>query len=214
MFSSVTVHAEWSEDVGVSVEVYGVILKIGFWAFQLGTFPVWLMGIFVIMEVHETIVKSLQPMSTVVSGQRPLAKPNFHMEFTSSCSLCFNLRAEVSKGCVLILESIVIMMIKDGLLDIVLSEKIVPDVLIVSERVVEYGVGLWSVSPNELSHLSVEILEWLKWSIPPWLIDWLEASKGGVVSPSDQHILAHLETELHVIKVKSTVLIGSKIEIR
>jgi len=97
-----------------------------------------------------------------------------------------------------LIECLVVMVIERYLLDIIVSEKIVPLVHVVSERVVEHEIGLRSVFLNHLSYLSVEVLENDKISVPPWLIDWLEGSEGTVVTPSLEETLSNVETPLEV----------------
>ena len=93
------------------------------------------------------------------------------------------------------------MVIHGHKLDIVISEKIIPLVVIVSERIVEYEIGLWGISLNLLSDLSIEVLEDVKVRVPPWLIDWLEGLEGAVSTPSLEKAFRDIETPLEVTVV-------------
>lgn len=85
--------------------------------------------------------------------------------------------------------------------DVVIAEEIVPLVHIVPERVMENEICLRRIFLDHLSNLSIEILEDVEISVPPWLVNWLKSSKGTVVTPSLEETLGNVEGPLEVCVV-------------
>ena len=71
----------------------------------------------------------------------------------------------------------------------------------------ENEVGLWGKSLNEFSNLSVEVLKGRNRSVPPWLVNWLETSKGTVVSVSYKKFFTVSQCIMHVFEVKMLITI-------
>jgi len=109
-------------------------------------------------------------------------------------------------------ESLVIMVIKCNL--IIVAEQIVPECGLEPIGVMEDKVCLRGIELNHLSHLSVEVLQLVDWSVPPWGVHWFKTTKCGMSTPSGQDLLGDLQSSLHVYKIDVAILLGSCVEFR
>lgn len=169
----VTTHTKWTRVLSSSVEVdSSVTWHVGVRALQLRTICHIPVG------KNFSVVEAIQVLGAVIRGKGPLSKPDIHVELFGLLGFVLSISAEVSNLIDVISESPVEVMVEDNVFQVVFVEELVPDVGVISETIVEDELSLWSVASNELADLSVELEEGVEWSVPPGLIDRLEATEG------------------------------------
>jgi hypothetical protein len=125
------------------------------------------------------IIEAIKPECTNISAEGPLTSPHGVLDIGGlGCSELFSVLVTVflssSKDVILIdPESHVGMGVKDDVFHVIIVEKIIPDSCISLESLVENELGLRVVLTDDVSRLSVVVLESWHVRIPPGLIHGL-----------------------------------------
>lgn len=157
--------------------------------------------------VRGAIVEAIQVLGAVVSSKGPFSKPNIVLDLVGKSGEVFGVVAGSLDVVNVVFECPVVVVIEDDVLMVVVGEKIIPNVGIVSKRVVEDKLGVWGVSLNKFPDLSVHVLQWLKRGIPPRLVHWLEGCERWVASVPLQQLLTVVDSSLDIVVVDICVLL-------
>lgn len=96
--------------------------------------------------------------------------------------------------------------VEDHILHVVISEEIVPDGAIGTERLVEDKEHVGVVTMNDFSRTSVVIEQDVQIGMFPRLIDWLEGVESGMLT-EDHHELVHAcNCPVDILRLKVIVL--------
>lgn len=159
-----------------SVEINSNFLwKISLWAINSLASKLW---------ISVTVIESSEPVSTYISSKSPFSEPNFVFDLISGGSVTFVVSTELFSGIHTLVPSLIVMMIHSNFIDIIISEEIIPHSWVIMERVMEDEVSLWCMLLDKWSNASIEVLENINIRTPPWLVNWLERTKGLVGTPS------------------------------
>lgn len=125
------------------------------------------------------IIEAIEPECTNISAKGPLTSPHGVLNIGSvGCGELFSVLGTVllssSKDVILVdPESHVGMGVEDDVFHVIIVEKIIPDSCISLESLMENELGIRVVFTDDVSRLSVVILESWHVRIPPGLIHWL-----------------------------------------
>lgn len=173
--AKISATSEWSEDEGLTVEVWGEAL-----------IEVWLGAVNKTASVGvwvSVVVEAIEPVGASIGGQGPLSSEDWVLDILGHGKLVLvpaavihNISAEWGT------EGDVWMEIVDHIFHIVIWEEIVPGLASGVVRIMEDELGVVLVGSEELSDLSVVDVEDIKSSAEEWLVDWLKSPESVVLS--------------------------------
>lgn len=103
--------------------------------------------------------------------------------------------------------------VNGNVVHVVISEDGVPNLWVQNLSIVHNEPGIGCISLNELSGLSIEILENLNDWLILWLVDWLESVEGTVASPSLKKVLVDFEAPVDAGVVDVIVFPGGNVPV-
>lgn len=107
------------------------------------------------------------------------------------------------------------MMVHSNIVHIIIREHFVPCVRsIVVETIMEDEGGIGVIFSKNFSNLLIIWYEpLLLVRVPPWLIDWFESTKSGMITPSFDKIFTHVNRSVKVLHRHVLILSSSDIPV-
>jgi len=190
--------AVWTMSIGSSIEVnIEWSWEIRFWAFNLAATK---------LGLRTGVIESLEPVSAIVDSEGPFTKPNFHFELLCLLGLFPVFSAEIVDRVIIMgsVKGIIVVMVQNNF--VIILEEVVPNACFESEGVMEDKSSIRCHLLHHFSDISVEILQWFKWSIPPWFIHGLEGSESWMLSVSFKEVSGYVLRSLYVVVVDTLVV--------
>jgi len=100
------------------------------------------------------------------------------------------------------------MVVKNGVFDVIVLKKIVPNACIRAERIMEYEFNGWIDFSDCSANPSVVVLESWQVRLVPRLICWLECIDSWMMSPFEHQVAYILNSPINVFLVDCIILLS------